>query len=98
MTDAQMDKREKIVKSLKKKKDEFESRYGKDSKPFTRQGRHHVNATASHQDGRWKNDGHDGKSVEGSPTFTNDIDDVKCKIINEVWTSQSPGLKLVLPK
>ena len=32
MTDAQMDKREKIVKSLKKKKDEFESRYGKDAK------------------------------------------------------------------
>ena len=31
MTDAQMDKREKIVKSLKKKKDEFESRYGKDA-------------------------------------------------------------------
>ena len=32
MTDAEMDKREKIVKSLKKKKDEFESRYGKDAK------------------------------------------------------------------
>ncbi len=32
MTDAEMDKREKIVKSLKKKKGEFESRYGKDAK------------------------------------------------------------------
>jgi len=32
MTDAEMDKREKIVKTLKKKKGEFESRYGKDAK------------------------------------------------------------------
>jgi hypothetical protein len=32
MTDAEMDKREKIVKKLKRKKDEFESRYGKDAK------------------------------------------------------------------
>ena len=31
MTDAEMDKREKIVKKLKRKKDEFKSRYGKDA-------------------------------------------------------------------
>ena len=86
MTDAEMDKREKIVKKLKKKKGEFEDRYGKDAESV-------MYATATKiAMGEEDLDEYSGGNLEGTPALTRKRKRMTPGQVNEIADTYFKGV------